>query len=59
MHVAPTAGADAGDVAVAVTRDLRVAAGLLPTQVLVVGTEELPAGAGWLSRRVLSRGRPG
>jgi len=59
VHVAPTAGADAGDVAVAVTRDLRVAAGLLPTQVLVVGTEELPAGAGWLSRRVLSRGRPG
>lgn len=49
VHVRPADGADEAEVAVGVARDVRVACGLLPTQV-VVG--ELPAGTG-LTRRLL------
>ncbi|MGB8649069.1 MAG: hypothetical protein WCD35_00260 [Mycobacteriales bacterium] len=52
LHVTPAAGQDEADVAVAVARDVRQAAGLLPTQVVV--TADLPTGEP-LSRRVLTR----
>jgi phenylacetate-coenzyme A ligase PaaK-like adenylate-forming protein len=42
VHVVPAAGADEADVAVAVARDVRAAAGLLPTQVVV--DSALPSG---------------
>jgi len=54
VHVAPTADGDPSDVAVAVARDVRNAAGLLPTQVVVCELAELPRGEG-LSPRVLQR----
>ncbi|MCU1594822.1 MAG: hypothetical protein JWO12_2214 [Frankiales bacterium] len=54
VHVVPTADQDETDVAVAVARDVRQAAGLLPTQVVVVDARDLPTGAA-LSRRVLVR----
>jgi hypothetical protein len=55
VHVIPADGVDPAEVAVAVARDVRAAAGLLPTQVVVAGEDDLPA-AGWaLSPRVLSR----
>jgi phenylacetate-coenzyme A ligase PaaK-like adenylate-forming protein len=44
VHVVPSDGVDASDVAVGVARDLRVACGLLPTQVVVAEPGELPAG---------------
>lgn len=50
VHVAPKTGEDLSDVAVAVARDIRATAGLLPTQVVV--DESLPVGAP-LTRRVL------
>jgi len=56
VHVVPRGRADRSAVAVAVARDRRATAGLLPTQVLVSGAGQLPPGAGRLSRRVLSRG---
>jgi hypothetical protein len=52
VHLLPHASDDAGDVAVGVARDVRAAAGLLPTQV-VVG-DVLPTGSP-LTRRVLLR----
>ena len=52
VHVVPAAGADAAEVAVGVARDVRVACGLLPTQVVVVEDGRLPTGDG-LTRRVL------
>ena len=54
VHVVPGGGADAADVAVAVARDVRAAAGLLPTQVVVNEDGELPDGDR-LSRRVQLR----
>ncbi|MCW2667457.1 MAG: hypothetical protein JWN57_2419, partial [Frankiales bacterium] len=49
------AGRDAADVAVAVARDVRAGAGLLPSQVVVSPVDRLPSGPG-PSRRVLDRG---
>lgn len=54
VHVTPHDGQDESDVAVAVARDVRNAAGLLPTQVVVVDRAGLPTGTP-LSRRVLVR----
>jgi hypothetical protein len=55
VHVAPADSADPADVAVAIARDVRSAAGLLPTQVVIADQDELPS-EGWaLSPRVLSR----
>lgn len=54
VHVLPSG--DPTEVAVAVAKDVRAAAGLLPTQVVVAGdTDALPAGEG-PSRRVVVRG---
>ena len=53
VHLLPHAAEDASDVAVGVARDVRTAAGLLPTQVVVA--DVLPAGSP-LTRRVLVRG---
>ena len=58
VYVVPRAGADLADAAVGVARDVRTVAGLLPTQVVVVGADELPEGAE-PSRRVLVRGTAG
>ena len=55
VHVVPADPADPAEVAVAVARDVRAAAGLLPTQVLVAADGELPSGGAALSRRVLAR----
>jgi phenylacetate-coenzyme A ligase PaaK-like adenylate-forming protein len=55
VHVVASAEVDPAEVAVAVARDVRAAAGLLPTQVVVSETGELPAGGSALSPRVLSR----
>jgi hypothetical protein len=55
VHVVPSEEVDAADVAVAVARDVRAAAGLLPTQVVVTEMSDLPAGGLALSPRVLSR----
>ena len=52
VHLAPPAGADASAAAVAVARDLRLAVGLLPTQVVVAEVGTLPIGSG-LTRRIL------
>jgi hypothetical protein len=52
VHVAPAAGSDEADVAVSVARDVRAAAGLLPTQVVV--DPQLPEGTS-LGGRVLLR----
>lgn len=54
VHVVPREGEDATDVAVAVARDVRAAAGLLPTQVVVSDPGGLPDGDR-ISRRVLQR----
>jgi hypothetical protein len=53
VHVLPPASADAAEVAVGVARDVRVACGLLPTQVVVVEDGGLPAGQG-LTRRIVA-----
>jgi hypothetical protein len=55
VHVIPAEGVDPAEVAVAVARDVRSAAGLLPTQVVIAGADDLPAGGWALSPRVLSR----
>jgi phenylacetate-coenzyme A ligase PaaK-like adenylate-forming protein len=55
VHVVPAGGTDPADVAVAVARDIRAAAGLLPTQVVVAESGELPTGGAALGARVLSR----
>lgn len=52
VHVVPAPSADAAEVAVGVARDVRVASGLLPTQVVVAEDGLLPSGSG-LTRRVL------
>ncbi len=52
VHVVPRADAEPSDVAVAVARDVRAAAGLLPTQIVVA--DELPQGTP-VTRRVLAR----
>jgi len=52
VHVVPPAGVDAAEVAVGVARDVRVACGSLPTQVVVAESGALPSGAG-LTRRIL------
>ncbi len=52
VHLQPHAAEDPSDVAVGVARDVRAAAGLLPTQVVV--DETLPTGSP-LTRRVLLR----
>lgn len=54
VHVVPISSADPSDVAVAVARDVRTAAGLLPTQVIIDRAEVLPMGH-QISRRVLQR----
>ena len=55
VYVAPTADADQSDLAVAVAKDIRAAAGLLPTQVLLVERADLPYDGVPLSSRVLMR----
>lgn len=55
LYVVPAPSADPAEVAVAVARDVRAAAGLLPSQVVVVDEGELPSGGVPLSRRVLNR----
>jgi phenylacetate-coenzyme A ligase PaaK-like adenylate-forming protein len=52
VHVLPVPGTEASDVAVGVARDVRVASGLLPTQVVVVEEGRLPLGPP-VTRRVL------
>lgn len=54
VHVVPSAGEDSADLAVAVARDVRAAAGLLPTQVVVDEPGRLPDGDR-ISRRVHQR----
>ncbi len=54
VHVAASVTADPSDVAVAVARDVRSAAGLLPTQVIVEDRADLPVGTG-PSKRMLVR----
>ena len=55
VHVVPPETTDPADVAVAVARDVRAAAGLLPTQVVVAVDGVLPHEGVPLSKRVLSR----
>jgi hypothetical protein len=55
VHVVPADSADPAEVAVAVARDVRSAAGLLPTQVVLTTADELPDEGSPLSARVLSR----
>ena len=52
VHVAAPSAADPSEVAVAVARDVRVAAGMLPSQVVVVEDGVLPSGSG-VTRRIL------
>ena len=53
MHVVPVDDEAAAEVAVGVARDVRVACGLLPTQVVVAEAADLPGGDG-LTRRLLA-----
>jgi hypothetical protein len=55
VHVVPAATADPAEVAVAVARDVRAAAGLLPTQVVIATQDDLPSDGAALSPRVLNR----
>jgi hypothetical protein len=55
VHVVPADTADPAEVAVAVARDIRAAAGLLPTQVVLAEADALPTGGAALTPRVLSR----
>jgi hypothetical protein len=55
VHVVPAPDANAAEIAVAVARDVRSAAGLLPSQVVVAADGDVPSGGPGLSRRVLSR----
>ncbi len=52
VHLQPPDGTDASEVAVAVARDVRLAAGLLPTQLVVAEDGALPLGSG-LTGRIL------
>ena len=52
VHLAPAEGVDGPGVAMAVARDVRLAAGMLPTQVVVAEDGALPIGFG-LTRRIL------
>jgi len=52
VHVVAPSGVEEADVAVAVARDLRLAAGILPSQVIIADNGWLPDGAG-LSQRLL------
>lgn len=52
VHVTLANGADESEVAVGVARDVRTAAGLLPTQVVLAQAGRLPLGAG-LTRRLI------
>lgn len=54
VHIVPKDDADETDVAVAVARDVRAVAGLLPTQVVVDAAGDLPD-SDRLSRRLLAR----
>jgi phenylacetate-coenzyme A ligase PaaK-like adenylate-forming protein len=54
VHVIPHRDSDVTDVAVGVARDVRAAAGVLPTQVVIEESGSLPAGDP-LSRRVHTR----
>lgn len=53
VHVVPVDDEAAAEVAVGVARDVRVACGLLPTQVVVAEAADLPGGEG-LTRRLLA-----
>ena len=53
VHVEPSAGAEPAELAVGVARDVRAAAGLLPTQVVVAAPGQLPGGAHRIGRTVL------
>jgi len=53
VHVVPVDDDAAAEVAVGVARDVRVACGLLPTQVVVAEAADLPGGDG-LTRRLLA-----
>ena len=55
VHLVPAAGREAADVAVSVARDVRAAAGLLPSQVVLGPAGGLPTGPG-PSRRLLDQG---
>jgi hypothetical protein len=55
VHVVPSDDADPAEIAVAVARDVRAAAGLLPTQVVIADDGDLPTDGWPLSARVLSR----
>jgi hypothetical protein len=55
VHVVPSEQADPAEVAVAVARDVRAAAGLLPTQVVLAEADALPTEGAALTPRVLSR----
>jgi hypothetical protein len=55
VHVVPGPSSDHTEVAVAVARDVRAAAGLLPSQVVVADDGRLPADGAPLSRRVIGR----
>lgn len=50
VHVQPDTAADPAEVAAGVARDIRLAAGLLPTQVVLAADGELPSGAGVTAR---------
>ncbi len=50
VHVVAVDDDTAAEVAVGVARDVRVACGLLPTQVLVVKATDLPTGEGLTPR---------
>jgi hypothetical protein len=56
VHVVPAAGVDEPAVAVAVAQDVRAAAGLHPTQVVVTDARSLPTDGAVLSPRVVLRG---
>lgn len=53
VYVVPPSGVEPADVAVAVARDLRLAAGMLPSQVILSDDGWLPSGTG-LSSRLLT-----
>jgi hypothetical protein len=55
VHVVPAEDAEPAEIAVSVARDVRAAAGVLPTQVVIAAPDELPNGGPGLSPRVLSR----
>lgn len=56
VHVVPAGGVDEAAVAAAVAQEVRLAAGLLPTQVVVTDRGALPSDGTALSPRVVVRG---